>query len=278
MSIGFGTYRLNEKTYDSTLQAINTGYNIIDTAPLYGNLVEVGRAIKDSKRDDIFITTKISRDSLETLNVVGSIKDSMTKLNVNYIHEVLLHEPINYKENWKLLSDFYQTDGKNLIGSIGVSNFNQNHLQDIIDDKTTLNPTVNQIEINPFLTRKTLTEFCINNSIEIVAHSPLAKGELFHKPELKDIANIYNVSPAQIMLKWGIQKGYRVIPRSKDCNHIEENINLDFTINDIHMIILDHLDCGYSTHPKYLTPIEKKIFKKLRAEYKRKRRMKVNFI
>jgi diketogulonate reductase-like aldo/keto reductase len=239
-----------KKTYDSTLQAINTGYDIIDTAPLYGNLVEVGRAIKDS----------------------------MTKLNVNYIHEILLHEPVNYKENWKLLSEFYQIDGKNLIGSIGVSNFNQNHLQDILDDKTTLNPIVNQIEVNPFLTRKTLTELCIYNSIEIVAHSPLAKGELFYKPELKDIANVYNVSPAQSMLKWGIQKGCRVIPRSKDCKHIEENINLDFTINDRYMTVLNHLDCGYSIHPKYLTPIEKKIFKKLRAEYKRKRQMKVNFI
>jgi diketogulonate reductase-like aldo/keto reductase len=118
----------------------------------------------------------------------------------------------------------------------------------------------------------------MNNNIKIVAHSPLAKGELFYKQELKDISHIYNVSPAQLMLKWGIQKGYRVIPRSKDCKHIEENINLDFTINDIYMTVLNHLDCGYSTHPKYLTPIEKKIFKKLRAEYKRKRRMKVNFI
>lgn len=270
--IGFGTYRLNGSTYDATLHAIQSGIRMIDTAPLYGNIVEVGNAIKNNGNNNVIVTAKISRDSLESFDVVNSIKDTMKKMGINYIHEVILHEPINYKENWKLLSDFYQMEGKNLIGKIGVSNFNQEHLQDILDDKTTLNPSVNQIEINPFLTRGSLPEYCKNNNIDIVAHSPLAKGELLNKQELIDIADIYNVSPAQIMLQWGIQNGYRVIPRSSDFKHIEENVSLNFTIHSEDMARLNNLNCGYSTHPKYLTPEEKKIFNKLRTEYKKKRK------
>lgn len=263
MSFGFGTYRLKEnQTYDSTLHAIQSGITRIDTAPLYGNIVEVGRAIKNSGCNNITVTAKISRDCLETLNVVESIKDTMNKMNLQYLDEVILHEPINYKENWKLLSDYYQMEGKGKIGMIGVSNFNENHLQDILDDKTTLNPSINQIEVNPFLTRGTLPEYCFNNNINIVAHSPLAKGELLHKQELKDIAELYNVTTAQIMLKWGIQSGYRVIPRSSDYKHIEENMSLDFTINTEDMTKLNQLDCCYSTHPKYLTPTETKVYKK----------------
>lgn len=272
ITMGYGTYRLKkENVYKLTRHAIESGINHIDTAPLYGNIEEVGRAIGDSNRRDLFITAKISRDSLEKCDIVNSIKDTMKRMRLNYLDEVILHEPINHIENWKLLSDYYQTEGRGLIGTIGVSNFNTTHLQNIIDDPTTSNPSVNQIEINPFLTRESLPNFCTANGIKIVAHSPLAKGELLNNHELKKIAEEYNVSCAQIMLRWGVEKGFRVIPRSSDFKHIEENMLIDFKINEEDMTRLNNLDCGYSTHPKYLTPTEKKIFDRLKLSHKKKR-------
>lgn len=279
IQIGYGTYRLKkEDVYRSTIHAIESGVKHIDTAPLYGNIEEVGRAIRDGNRRELFITAKISRDSLDKCDIVVSIKDTMKRMGLEYVDEVILHEPINHIENWKQLSDYYLTEGRGVIGTIGVSNFNTTHLQNIIDDPTTINPSVNQIEINPFLTRETLPAFCTTNGIKIVAHSPLAKGELLNNYELKNIADEYNVSCAQIMLRRGVQKGYRVIPRSSDFKHIEENIAIDQKINEEDMTILNNLDCGYSTHPKYLTAVEKKRFDLYRLSHKKKRSIKREYI
>lgn len=248
---GFGTYRLNSKNaYDSTLYALQTGYKWIDTAPLYKNMIHVGNAIVDSgvNRAQFKITSKISRDTLINGDMKTTFYKILTDLKCDYIDELILHEPIDPIINWRRLVDLYNETG--LIKQIGVSNFNIASLQAIIDD-TQIIPCVNQIEVNPFILRSELIEYMNNMHIGVVAHSPLAKGEKLDNKQLIEISHNLNISPAQLMLQWGVQKGYRVIPRSCNKAHIDEN-NKSVIIDDDTMNILSSLNCNYATHPKYL--------------------------
>jgi 2,5-diketo-D-gluconate reductase A len=262
--IGFGTYRLGNQTYGSVKYALEQGYEWIDTAPLYQNQVDVGKAIKNCgrSRSNFKITSKISRDALIDGQIVKCFFDTLKIMGVDHIDELILHEPIDPIKNWKRLVDLYQNEGRGLIYSIGVSNFNLETIDGIID-ATNVKPSVNQIEINPFLTRGDLPFQLIERGINIVAHTPLAKGEKLDDSKLGDIAKAHNVSPAQLMLKWGLQMGYRVIPRSSKCHHIDENIGADFTLDADTMGVVSTLDCGHATHPKYLEKSEyKKVCKK----------------
>ena len=264
-SIGFGTYRLNGDTYNSVRHALKIGYTHIDTAPLYKNELIVGKAIKDSgvDRRRIFVTTKISRNELKTNDIKKSIENSLNVLKLDYIDLLLLHEPIDFINNWKLLSDYYNTNGRGIIKNIGVSNFNINHLNIILNSQNTSNtfntiPYCNQIEINPFLHRTPIVELCNKNNIKIVAHSPLAKGEKLNNETLTTMAQKFtDCSPAQLMLTWNHLQNNIVIPRSKNIDHISQNLSaissiseLNLDTNDTHL--LNSLDCQYSTHPKYL--------------------------
>ena len=270
-SSGFGTYRLpGDVAFNATLYALNAGCVWIDTAPLYKNQEFIGNAIVASgrTRSSFKITTKISRDSLKNTNNASSIKqsffESLRKLRVDYIDEVILHEPINSIKNWNKLVELYQNEARGLIGRIGVSNFNINDIKNIIVESKVV-PSVNQIEVNPFISREKLVSYCRNNDIEIVAHSPLAKGEMLWNDRLIDIAHQIScnagqvVTPAQVMLRWGIQQGYRVIPRSRHDGHIEENLTIymdSFEIDKEIMQNISQLDCGYFTHPQYIGPDE----------------------
>jgi len=265
----FGTYRIKgQEAYNAVKYAFGLGYILVDTAPLYGNESEVGKGIKDSGKDlkEIKITTKISRDDLAKGTIKDSFFRSLKSLDVNYIDELILHEPIDHVKNWTSLCELYNNEGRGLIGRIGVSNYNKTHLEDIINayekDKSKLHiPSVNQIEVTPFLMRGDLPEFCKNHNIFVVAHSPLTKGEKLNDPNLSELAKTYKTTPAKVLLTWGIQKGYRVIPRSSNTKHIEENLsNNELKINSDDMKIMDKLDCGYATHPKYLNDDEMKQF------------------
>lgn len=251
-SIGFGTYRLHNNTYDSVKYAIKCGYKHIDTAPLYKNEKLVGYGIKDSgiNRDNLFITTKISRNELKLNKIVESIENSLKNLSVDYLDLVLLHEPIDYIKNWNLLEEYYNTKGKNKIKNIGVSNFNETHLKNINNQ----NIYCNQIELNPFLLREPIINYCNSNNIKIVAHTPLTKGEKLNDKKLIELSNKYEITEAQMMLKWSLQNNNIVIPRSKNFKHIEENLSLN-SINNIEKDDMEYIktfDCQYSTHPKYL--------------------------
>ena len=256
-STGFGTYRLGKSTYDSVRCAINMGYRHIDTAPLYKNEAIVGNAINKSgiNRKNLFITTKISRKELDTNSIAESIENSLKIMGLDYIDLVLLHEPIDYIKNWELLTEYYNTIGKNKVRFIGVSNFNETHLNDVYYINT--KPYCNQIELNPFLLRNPIVEYCNNNNIKIVAHTPLTKGEKLGDIRLNTLANEYNITPAQLMLKWNLQQNNIVIPRSKNNSHIEENLKIldkiiDARITDEDMQFMELFDCRYTTHPKYL--------------------------
>jgi len=249
--IGFGTYRLKDDTTDSVLHALTIGYTHIDTAPLYKNEVQVGEAINKSgiDRKTLFLTTKISRKELKSNSIVDSIENSLRVMNQDYIDLVLLHEPIDFLQNWKLLCEYFNNQTQIKVRHIGVSNFNIEQLELITKIKF---PYCNQIELNPFLQRTSLTEYCKKKNILVVAHSPLAKGEKLDNPILKSISKDINKTPSQIMLKWNYINNNIIIPRSKDQLHILENTSLDFELSKDNLEKLDSLNCNYSTHPKYL--------------------------
>lgn len=253
-SIGFGTYGLKKDTYESVLTALNAGYRHIDTATLYRNEKAVGKAIHDSgvERKDIFLTTKIPKWKCKSDEIEDSILESINSLGVEYIDLILIHNPVENKvlNNWLDLECMYnKMDGK--IKHIGVSNFRIDHLETVLEGGN-IKPFCNQIEITPFLQRNELVQFCRNNDILVVAHSSLTKGERLTDKTLIGVADRNYKSPAQILLKWGIQKNYIVLPRSNDESYIKENINLDFTIERDDMIVLDTLEDGFCTHPNVL--------------------------
>ena len=245
---GIGTYRLNKETaYTMVKRALDLGYRHIDTAKLYKNEESVGRAIRDSgvPRNDIFLTTKIDMMDIRKLKIIEATERSLSLLGT-HIDLLLLHKVTdNYVEAWNLLNETHKLMGDR-IKNIGVSNFRENELASL--DPL---PKYNQIELSPFLTRESLVEFCREQDIHVIAHSSLAKGEKFDNPTLNEIAEKYSATPAQIMLSWGYQKNYTIIPRTSCEHHLKENMKIiEITNDDIN--ILDSLDCGYSTHPKLL--------------------------
>lgn len=266
-SIGFGTYRLGKDTEQSVIHAIKTGYRHLDTAPLYKNEADVGRAIANSgiDRKKLFVVTKISRDQLKKNEIESSIGNSLNTMGLDYVDLILLHEPMDEETNvanWQSLVEF-QSANKHKVLNIGVSNFDQIDLNPIIKIQT---PSVNQIEVNPFIQQKELVQFCKNSGIKVVAHTPLAKGEKFNSQNLNLVAESYNLTAAQLMLKWLNQNGIVSIPRSKNPSHIESNLGFvsqsgqsEFTdfnscsqISNDDLDIMKGLDCEYATHPKYL--------------------------
>jgi diketogulonate reductase-like aldo/keto reductase len=258
---GFGTYRLCADTYEAVQNALKCGYVHIDTAPLYKNEESVGGAIYTSgiDRKKIYVTTKISRNELKKNNIVDSIQNSLRNLRLDYIDEIVLHEPIDIIHNWRSLCEYYHTKGKGIVKNIGVSNYNIDDINAIMGDTDNMyltSPYVNQIEVNPFLTRGDLPKYCMDRGINIVAHSPLAKAEKLDNSILCEMGNKYGTTPAKIMLMWSKYKGYRIIPRSSKLHHIKENIQeIGKKMSHLDIHILDELNCGYATHPQYIKKV-----------------------
>lgn len=251
--IGFGTYRLFSDTIQSIEWALANGYTSLDTAPSYNVELLVGESVYQSgiNRRNLFLTTKVSKKELELNMVWESVDRSLYDMRLDYLDLVLLHAPIDPINNWRLLCEYQDTVGRNKVLNIGVSNFDQQDIMSIVEAGLPI-PQYNQIELNPFHTQSDLVEFCVNNGIRVVAHSPLAKAEKMNNPVLNYYAQKYNSTCAQIMLQWGKQKQFVIIPRSKDESHIQENISSSFEISSEDMEELNQLDCQYATHPMYL--------------------------
>lgn len=251
--IGLGTYQLDsETTYASVLHALSLGYRHFDTASLYRNEAAIGRALAASSipRNQIWITTKIwTRDIRRGFEAMRrSVEQSLINLNVQYIDLVLLHNPTRHVENdWKHL-EMIQRDAR--IRYIGVSNYTVSELQRVLTIATQ-KPFCNQIELNPFLHRRDLVEFCRHHGITIVAHSPLTKGHRLNHDTLIMMAQRYSCSPAVLMLSWARHMGFIVIPRSCQIHHLRDNL-IRVNIVESDCAILDQLNDGYATHPSCL--------------------------
>lgn len=241
--IGFGTWQIkNQKEcVASVTEALDAGYKHIDTAQIYGNEQYVGEAIAKSniKREDLFITTKISIHNF--LRVNKSFKDSLEKLGTEYVDLLLLHFPVigARKKAWKDLEKIYENSQAK---SIGVSNYTIKHLKDM-EKYWKVVPAVNQVELHVYLQQPELLEYCLKKGIVVEAYSPLAHAHDFDNEVLMHIAKKHSKTTAQIMLRWCIEKGTVPLPKSANTSRINENIEIfDFKLDSQDMDKLKDLD------------------------------------
>jgi len=249
--IGFGTWHLNDgrESMDSVSEALRIGYRLIDTAKLYGNENSVGKAVINSgiSREEIFITTKLWTSDLGFDTAKRAFETSLDRLGVDYLDLYLIHWP-GYdsrlrKQAWTALSDLYE---EGILKAAGVSNYEVDHIEEILNDSSLL-PAVNQIELHPFnyAEQKPLIEYCKQKGIVVEAYSPLARGRRVDHPSIARIANKYQRTNAQIMLRWAIQHETVPIPKSKTPARIKQNFEVfDFELTRNDMRDLDSLSIG----------------------------------
>lgn len=242
--LGLGVWKTKEgeEVIQSVKSAIAAGYRMIDTAAIYGNEEGVGQAIRESgvSRDELFITTKVWNDDQGYEKTLQAFETSRKKLGLEVVDLYLVHWPgrDKYLETWKALIHL-QKEG--LVRSIGVSNFQIRHLKHIIEE-TGVVPVVNQVELHPLLSQKELLAYARENNIVLEAWSPLMQGNLDH-PVLAQIAEKYGKTTAQVILRWDIQNGLIVIPKSIKEHRIRENANIfDFELSAEDMAAIDGLN------------------------------------
>lgn len=251
--IGLGTYLSNndEEVVNAVKWALSAGYRLIDTAMTYDNEEGIGKGIRESgvKREELFITTKLWNTDQGYDNTLQAIDTSLEKLGLTYVDLYLIHWPtaddkgvvsINKREEtWKAMEEIYKS-GK--AKAIGVSNYTIRHLEEM-KNYAKITPMVNQVEFHPFLYQEELLNYCKQNNIQLEAYRPLTKGKKLNNKTIKEIANKYNKTDAQILLRWSLQHGCVAIPKSVHKERIEENINIfDFELSAEDMEKLDSLN------------------------------------
>jgi diketogulonate reductase-like aldo/keto reductase len=248
--LGLGTWQnpAGESAYQAVRDALEVGYRLIDTAAAYGNEESVGKAVRDSgvPREDVFVTTKLWNDRHGYDECLAACHESLGRLGLAYVDLYLIHWPIGgrRKETWEAMVQL-MNDGK--CRAIGVSNFTARHLDEIRSSSRVV-PTVNQVEFTPFLYQKELLAYCRSNRIQVEAYSPLTRGRNLKDEQIVSIAKKYGKSSAQVLLRWGIQHGLVVIPKSTHRERIEENARIfDFGLSDKDMRRLDNLDRSMRT-------------------------------
>lgn len=244
--LGFGVFQVTdlEECKRSVVDAIETGYRLIDTAASYGNEEAVGKAIKQSgvPREDLFITTKLWIQSNGYDGTKKAFENSLKRLQLDYLDLYLMHQPFGdvYGE-WRAMQDLYK-EGK--IKAIGVSNFHPDRLIDLIVHNEIV-PAVNQIETHPFHQQIDTQKFLQENNVQIESWGPFAEGKnnIFHNELLGSIGKKYNKSIAQVILRWLTQRGIVAIPKSVRKERMEENFNsLDFELSTEDMEAIKTLD------------------------------------
>lgn len=245
--IGVGTWTLKGYTASNNVRlALEAGFRHIDTAQGYDNEEEVGQGVIDSKvpRNEIFLTTKVAtnimREGKESIR--NSIKESLRKLRTDYLDLLLIHWPVKdcVKDTWQVMEEFVN-EGK--IRSLGVSNFNRHHLDDLLS-YATIRPVINQIEVHPLMSQ--VENIAYNNSlgIQIQAWGPFGQGDIdvVGHPLLQSLAEKYEKTASQIVLRWIIQRGLITIPRCKP-NHFKENLEImKFILSDKDMMKINDLN------------------------------------
>lgn len=241
---GLGTYLSgnSKETQDIVSYALEIGYRHIDTARYYGNERDIGRAIEKSRipRDEVFITTKLWNSDHGYDRALAAFGESREDLGLDYVDLYLIHWPVQElrRESWEALEVLY---GEGKCRAIGVSNYMAPHLTELLAT-CSVKPAVNQVEFSPYLYQKELLEFCRSNSIQFESYSPLTKGHMLDDPRLFEIAKKYSKAPAQILIRWTLQKEVIVIPKSARRKRVRENADIfDFVISPEDMDRLDAL-------------------------------------
>jgi diketogulonate reductase-like aldo/keto reductase len=225
---GLGTYltRKGKETQDAVLHALEAGYRHIDTAKMYGNEKDVGEAVRRSgvPREDVFITTKLWNSDHGYDRTIAACEKSLKTLGLSYVDLYLIHWPVEdlRNESWKALERLLKEEK---CRAIGVSNYMIWHLEELLENSSTV-PAVNQVEFHPYLYQKDLLEFCQSHNIQLESYSPLTKGEKLNDPRLSAIASKYSKSPAQVLIRWVLQRGIVVIPKSARKERIYEKLSI----------------------------------------------------
>ena len=251
--LGFGVFQVPpDETAQAVTRALEAGYRHIDTAAAYRNETAVGEAFRASglDRDDVFITTKCFNDDHGYDEARGACKASLDRLELDFIDLYLIHWPVpahdKYVETWQAFVDL-QKEG--VVRSIGVSNFQPDHIARIVDE-TGVTPAVNQVELHPRLQQPGLRREHADREIVTEAWSPLAQGAVLDDPAITGIAEAHDVTPGQVVIRWHIQLGNVVIPKSVTPERIEQNFDVfGFELSDDEMAAIEALDAGERTGP-----------------------------
>jgi diketogulonate reductase-like aldo/keto reductase len=250
--LGFGVYKINDgqEVEQAVCYALEAGYRSIDTAAVYGNERGIGKAIRESgiPREEIFLTTKVWNDAQREKRTLAAFEESLKRLRTEYVDLYLVHWPVKgcYQETWQVMEEIYQSGRAK---AIGVSNFMIHHLEDILSDSQIV-PAVNQIEFHPFLVHPELLKFCQEHKIQVEAWSPLMRGQIVNQSSIQKMAEKYDKTPAQIVLRWDLQHEVVTIPKSVHPDRIFENAKIfDFELSQADMEELDGLDEGNHVGP-----------------------------
>ncbi|WKU04369.1 aldo/keto reductase [Micromonospora sp. HUAS LYJ1] len=248
--LGFGVYQIEPKdTAEAVGRALEIGYRHIDTAEMYGNEAEVGAAVRASglDRGEVFVTSKLNNGFHRPQDARRAFESTLSALKMDYVDLFLIHWPLptrydgDFVSTWKTLEEF-QRDGR--ARSIGVSNFQVPHLERLAAEADVV-PAVNQIEVHPYLTNEQVRAYGSEHDILTEAWSPIAQGRVLDDPTIVDVAEQVGRTPAQVVLRWHVQRGDIVFPKSTTPKRIEENFQLfDFTLNDTAMERISGLDRG----------------------------------
>lgn len=243
--LGLGVYRMKpgDETRRAVLWALEAGYRHVDTAKAYHNELDVGRAVAESglPRHELWITTKLLNADHGYDRTISACHASLERLGLDYLDLYLIHWPVPELrgESWAALEALHEGG---LCRTIGVSNYMPQHLDELLEHANVA-PAVNQIEFSPFLYQKSLLDLCTARGIVVQAYAPLAVGKRFDHPVLTAVARAVGRSPAQVMLRWALQHGMVVLPKSSRRERIEENARLfDFNLDGAQMERLDGLN------------------------------------
>jgi diketogulonate reductase-like aldo/keto reductase len=248
--LGLGVYRARkgEETRRAVAEALRAGYRHVDTARIYNNEEDVGEAVRASglPRAGVFVTTKLWNEDQGYDAALRAFEASAARLDLGYVDLYLLHWPVPGKrlDSWRALE---RLAGEGRVRAIGVSNFLARHLQELLAHAE-IPPAVNQIEVSPFLQQADVRSLCAKHGIAVEAYSPLTKGERLGHPVVTGIAGRIRRTPAQVLLRWGLQHGMVVLPKSTRPERIVENAALfDFELSPGEMAELDGLEEGLVT-------------------------------
>jgi len=258
-SFGVGTFRLEgDVVKSSVLNALDVGYRVIDTAQIYNNEATIGEALTQSKlpREELFITTKIWVDNMSKEALIPSLKESLEKLNTDYVDLTLIHWPGTHENVSEYMQVLLEAKSLGLTKEIGVSNFNIELLEKAFDAVGKEHIVTNQIELSPYLQNRKLVSFMEENGVQVTSYMTLAYGEALKEPLIIDIAHKYQATPAQVVLAWALAKEYAVIPSSTKRENLVSNLeakNIQLSRED--MDFIDGLERnGRQVSPDGLAP------------------------
>jgi 2,5-diketo-D-gluconate reductase A len=251
--LGFGVFQIPpDQTAEATRTALEVGYRHIDTAQMYGNEKGVGEAVRNSgiPREEVFVTSKLNNNRQSRDDILRSFDESLAQLGFDQLDLFLIHWPLptvsDYVARWKVMEEIY-AGGR--VRAIGVSNFQPHHLRNLFGS-TEVRPAVNQVEVHPYLANDEVRAFDADHEIVTEAWAPIAKGKVSDDPVIKEIAERLGKTPAQVTLRWHVQRGDVVFPKSVTRSRVEENFAIfDFELDEAAMAAISGLDRGERTGP-----------------------------